>query len=563
MKNVLVVLLIFAFTDMLAQRDDVEEAIRRVTGETEIETIDPDLVEILYSLFLHPIDINKSSRSVLESTGLFTQFQIVSLIDYRSRHGYIMSLSELASVDGFNDQAVTGLSPFISIQSQTSIHERPSKFVGDITLRYGFKADGTKNLIKSTYAIKGRGAYGDKFAFSFALTEPYDSAKLYPTVYTANLLWQHKSGKVIVGDFNARFGQGICVWNTPSFSSLTSPSAFMKKPSGIAPVNSFTGSSALTGLAADASFGRWRLSSVFSIPGLKQLGRYPDKLQLSPILNIMRYGRYGHFACTHVMSFSSFLSEDFRIPRMLTSIDGSCCIKGVNLFGEGCFDWVYSRISLVAGIESGLADNVRIASMIRYLPGSNEHGTALAVESPIGSHQVQVSLDALHHPVTKSKEGLKSYQIKGQLNWIWDVSSEWQIKVRLAERFRTWGTPTRTEFREDIIYTNGRWRASLRADALYGSSWAALSYVETGYVEDKISAYIRCGIFHIDNWEDRIYAYERDAPGNFNVPSFYGRGLWISGYLVCRPTKWLKLYVRGIYKKPGNAELKLYCSLEF
>ena len=73
----------------------------------------------------------------------------------------------------------------------------------------------------------------------------------------------------------------------------------------------------------------------------------------------------------------------------------------------------------------------------------------------------------------------------------------------------------------------------------------------------------RLGCYMVDNWDDRIYVYERDAPANFNVPAYYGRGLWTSLYVSYKPVTWCRLYVRGAYKKPGNAELKLYSVLEF
>ena len=31
-------------------------------------------------------------------------------------------------------------------------------------------------------------------------------------------------------------------------------------------------------------------------------------------------------------------------------------------------------------------------------------------------------------------------------------------------------------------------------------------------------------LFDIDHWDDRIYVYERDAPGNFSSRAFCGRG---------------------------------------
>ena len=68
---------------------------------------------------------------------------------------------------------------------------------------------------------------------------------------------------------------------------------------------------------------------------------------------------------------------------------------------------------------------------------------------------------------------------------------------------------------------------------------------------DRFSAYLRGTVFIVDNWDDRIYSYERDAPGNFTVPSYYGRGWSLGAYagakfgLGKKKYKALKLYFRA------------------
>ena len=75
----------------------------------------------------------------------------------------------------------------------------------------------------------------------------------------------------------------------------------------------------------------------------------------------------------------------------------------------------------------------------------------------------------------------------------------------------------------------------------------------------------------MDNWDDRIYAYERDVPGAYNSPAFYGRGMWSSFIASWKPAEWCKLYLRAgvtIYpfmeeKKPGKAELRFQSVFDF
>ena len=78
-------------------------------------------------------------------------------------------------------------------------------------------------------------------------------------------------------------------------------------------------------------------------------------------------------------------------------------------------------------------------------------------------------------------------------------------------------------------------------------------------------------MFRIDDWDDRIYVYERDAPGAFNIPAYYGRGLWGALNVGWRCTRSIRLYGRVALtsypfmksKKSGRAELKLQVMSEF
>jgi hypothetical protein len=108
--------------------------------------------------------------------------------------------------------------------------------------------------------------------------------------------------------------------------------------------------------------------------------------------------------------------------------------------------------------------------------------------------------------------------------------------------------------------------AAIRSNILNFRSLGALAYIEAGYKSEMFSAYIRGCVFSIDNWDDRIYVYERDAPGTFNVPAYYGKGTTFSSVIGFKP-KWNRLRMRyylraSIQNKPGKAELKLQCMFD-
>ena len=88
---------------------------------------------------------------------------------------------------------------------------------------------------------------------------------------------------------------------------------------------------------------------------------------------------------------------------------------------------------------------------------------------------------------------------------------------------------------------------------------------EAGRTSEVLSCYLRGGIFKVDHWDDRIYVYERDAPGSFSVPARYGRGWNASAYAAWhigrRHSLWLRCetvqYPWTEVPKPGRIEFRL------
>ena len=148
------------------------------------------------------------------------------------------------------------------------------------------------------------------------------------------------------------------------------------------------------------------------------------------------------------------------------------------------------------------------------------------------------------------------------------------LGVRLNVRLRNWEECfSKTELRSEVTWMPGKLFLAARINGMLCAALGLLGYVEAGYKGEKLSAYFRQGIFRIDNWDDRIYVYERDAPGNFSVPSYYGRGVWSALALSWRFSSSGRLYLRaastsypfmsGEKKKPGKAELKLQYVFSF
>ena len=324
----------------------------------------------------------------------------------------------------------------------------------------------------------------------------------------------------------------------------------------------------MTGIAGDMFMGRWKVSAFMSFPGLKT----GSQLSLQPVINVTRYFRFGHIGLTHNATFSD-LNQDYRIPTMNSSADFSICLRGVNVFGESVYDWISQQVSALAGMETSLGEKTSLASMIRYLPSGDEYGAAVSFEYAAKNHNVVFSSDCIHHPSGKKLIEGEAVQLKCLLKWKCNITEHLYSEVRMSERLRTWGRLNRTDLRVDLQLNLNPWAVAMRFNMLSCVEMAFLGYAEISWKNNsRLKVYLRQGIFKVDNWDDRIYVYERDAPGSFNVPAFYGRGVWTSAYMSWRATYKTSLYVRFNYtdypfmsenKKPGKAELKFQYVLQF
>ena len=525
-----------------------------------------------------PLKINISSASSLRSCGLLSAFQAESLIDYRTRHGDIMSYSELSCIDGFSEESVRNLRPYISLEGGSVSQNKSGykRMTNDIALRGSLKSSASSPVY--SYGLKYRLEVGEILTFVLATT-------------SFSLDWKPVKApvRVILGDYNARFGQGLALWNGMSMTGLSNMSAFFRSSAGFNSSWSFTGSSAHTGVAFEYSPSRFRISAMLSLPGVKT-----DGFGGSGVLPALNLGWYGRNMCVSMTHYLDIVPAADRVPAyisdMKTSADISMCNKGVDTFSEVTFDWVNQTLAALAGTKFPVGEYARVAVHLRYYPSSynssrsaaphsvskcsNEYGASVCYEySPMArSFSCSVSLDSAFLPESKSDECRSIYTrllAEGEVR----ISQSVTLKLRLSERYRTWGRPFKTDVRADVSWTDSMISVTGRVNVLNYLSTSFLTFLEGGYKRDRFSVYLKQTFFVVDNWDDRIYSYERDAPGNFSVPAFYGRGMNTALMLSWKFTRWGRIYLKGTMtsypfmeqekKKSGSAGLKMQFSVSF
>ena len=190
-----------------------------------------DELEQLEQLRLHPLDVNRSTRSDWELLPFLSESDISILLDYRARYGDLLSLNELYAVPGLHRRTIERILPFVTIQPiETKAHfPTPRQWLKwgrhtlegrvDIPLyrREGYKSDylgpSLYHSIRYRYRcgqsiVAGFTAEKDAGEPLFALYNNKGYDYYSPYLMVRNLRWINQ---LIVGNYRLHLGLGLIV----------------------------------------------------------------------------------------------------------------------------------------------------------------------------------------------------------------------------------------------------------------------------------------------------------------------------------------------------------------
>lgn len=510
--------LLFLLLTLLPITPDFEASVLRITGAGNMEELDETTLERFRSLSLHPVNLNSAGRSRLLSCGLFSAFQAASLIDYRSRTGDILSFTELSLVDGFPADFVEALRPFVSLDSQGPPGKRHGERLhADVMLRGAARAS-DDTLFAAGGKVKL--SLGDRAELNWGTRTTYSDGKLRFGTVSAAMYGRKYLGKLVLGHFNARFGQGLAQWSGFSLQPYGSVASLRRSGTGFSATGSF--SPDLCGIATDWDLGRWNVGLAYSFKG-----------QL-PIAAVSYVGQRFTAGAT--------------ATSKATSIDWRIGIPNASIYGELAWN---GRFEGVAGVMWVPSYGSRIAAVGRYLDGMPEliaGASAWSAETVIAVSPKQFRSMVRYSPALS----FGPVAFTPSLRFAARSAGTWRFEGR-GEAGLAW---------------NG-WLLHSRLDIVHCEETSWLINAEAGRSEGILKAYLRWTLFRVDKWPDRIYVYERDAPGNFNVPAYYGKGWSLSLAGSWRPVRSHAFYFRISYidypwmdvPKPSRVEIKLQYQL--
>ena len=281
---------------LIAQNPVIEDIVEELANSSDDEDQDyMTIVEDLSFLLDNPLNLNESNIESLERLHFLNDFQIENLLNYIASKGFMKSIFELQLVDGFDMPTIQKMLPFVIVaepkgqdkikfselfrygNNKLSAETRfllqdqkgyQANYDHDSSLTSGpkYPGDRFKSLVRYRFNYKSKLFAGftaekdpgekfefenDKFGFDY-----------YSFHLQANNLGKVKT--VMIGDYQAKFGQGLVFWS--GFGLGKSPDALniRRKGQSIRYYSSTDENRFLRGVATRIKFGRFEATGLFS-----------------------------------------------------------------------------------------------------------------------------------------------------------------------------------------------------------------------------------------------------------------------------------------------------------
>jgi DNA uptake protein ComE-like DNA-binding protein len=281
----------------------------------------------------HPINLNRAKREELEELQLLNDIQINSLMKHLAKNGNLINIYELQSVDGFDLASIKKILPFVYVSDNFNSahfsakemfkdgkHEFVTRYqrILEPQLGYGLN-DSLKNAKPNGYylgsadrifarytfqynnnvslAIAGEKDAGEEFKIG---GNKIDSIPLNDGTYKNRAEYRQTKGfdfytghiairnikfikTLVIGDYQATFGQGLTLWQGFAFGKSASPMGIKRYGVGIKPYRSFDENRFFRGVAGTFKLKRFEVTGLASYKKIDANATIADTLDSGEI----------------------------------------------------------------------------------------------------------------------------------------------------------------------------------------------------------------------------------------------------------------------------------------
>ena len=508
-----VLLIFYSSVSLFAQSENEQpvklesELLEDIAENADVGIDASMLTEELQYLIAHPIDINSASAADFEKLGVLTPFQISSIIEYRKEHGKFLSVNELNGVDGFSVSTLKLILPFIKIgETQGVVKKEFSQlFLANIGRRIE-KQSGYENVSDSIKAahpnsyylgnpylvrLKYKGEFGNAFDAGFTAEkdpgETWFSGNNKTFDFLSGYLQFQDKGilkNIIVGDFNACFGQGLVIWNGFSSGKTSFANNICKSNEGFNHYSSTNENQFFRGIASKIQYKQLTFSTFISSKHIDANVLNNDSAGNATIVS--SFENCGIHALPSQIAdedklgektFGGNLSYDFGIMRIGSTLSNTLYSAAVqkqdvaynyyafsgkrigsaglnylvrgrrfNIFGEFALNSTNGN-AFINGASLQIVPELSISILQRYFSPqyympyarafsqcgipTNEQGVYIGVEfSPVSKFKLTAYSDFFKSPWLKYRISAPSAGLNYFINGLYDISKNSSVSIR-------------------------------------------------------------------------------------------------------------------------------------
>ncbi|MCF6366408.1 MAG: helix-hairpin-helix domain-containing protein [Bacteroidales bacterium] len=283
----------------IADRDVINNLIEEIAEASDEELDYTLLYEDLYYFARNPLNLNTATREDLERFQFLSDFQIEDILEYQRTSGEMHSIYEIQLLESFSAKEIGQLLPFITVAKkgvkQMPDFKRALKYGrNSIFLRTQFNIQKGKGFVYDDNAFelnpdtnlymgnrlkfytKYQFDYKRKIRFGF-VTEKDPGEQFFKETqkqgfdyYSVHLqvddVWKFKT--ITLGDFQARFGQGLVSWSGMSTGKSVYVMSIKKKYDGLRKYSSTDENKFFRGAGATLRLKNFDITGFFSLKNI-------------------------------------------------------------------------------------------------------------------------------------------------------------------------------------------------------------------------------------------------------------------------------------------------------
>ncbi len=510
-KNFSVILLLFIICPYLnAQNEDNIILLEKYIENTESISDYSELHFQLEQLINHPVNLNDNDFTELNKIPLITPMLIDNLLFHRKQYGDLKSIYELQTIEGFSLEYIHAILPFVTVIKNEHFSHLFSKSNHELnhellilsqrkfpkSIGYNLP-DSNINSFKGSperVLIRYKARLNDYWQLSLnAEKDAGEQFNLNGVFISSNLVLNNykKIKQLIIGDFQANFGQGLTFSNGMAFGKSPNSINICRFNDGIKAYRGLNENNFLRGIAIQNVWNKHVNSTLFlsnkkmnanqmmdslynsGFSSLANTGLYRNQTELNGKDNIEAFTTGANinyrknlfsFGITSVYTkYNINKTIDSSKPYQLYYPNGKAfinhglnfnyTIKNVLFFGELTYFQIPNSLSGISGIIASISKEIDISILYRNYNkkatpissnafgessrNSNENGIYMGIcIQPIKNHKINAYFDHYQFPWLRYLVNAPSTGKDLLIEWQYNKrkSFQWYIRYKNEEK---------------------------------------------------------------------------------------------------------------------------------